>query len=251
LSKSLYRTLFFISRYKLGTNIYQDIVTKNGEEKRQVVTIKKLAKGMRVNQIRNLNVYVGSKRQLEARLIIQKLPKKIADKRKRRLKENSKNTPSEQRLSACEYTLMMTNIKHEILNGDEILKTYGIRWQIEILFKGWKSVMKFGKIHPMKTDRFLCMLYGHLIWITLTMKITSWTRIIFSNKYKVELSELKAFKIINLYHHKILAIFHQTNFNLTELIQKILDALFFLAEKERKKYKGKFCSTNLFTLNNA
>lgn len=206
---------------------------------------------MRVNQIRNLKVYVGSKRQLEARLIVQKLPKKVAEQRKRKLRKNSKKTPSEQRLSACEYTTMITNIKQRTLNGEEILKVYGVRWQIEILFKGWKSVMKFGEIHPMKTNRFLCMLYGHLIWITLTMKIISWVRIIFSNKYKIELSELKAFKIIHLYHQKLLAIFHQPNFDLTQLIQEILNALFLLAEKESKKYKGKFCSTNLFALNNA
>ena len=31
---------------------------------------------------------------------------------------------------------------------------------------------------------------------------------------------------------------------LTQLIQEILNALFLLAEKESKKYKGKFCSTN-------
>lgn len=200
-----------------------------------------------MNQIKNFKVYLGAKRQLEVRLIVQKLPKKVADARKRKLRKNSKITPSKERLLACEYTLIITNIEEESVKGAVILKLYGVRWQVEILFKGWKSVMKFGIIHPMKTDRFLCMLYGHLIWIALTMKIISWCRILFWNEYKMELSELKAFKVIKIYHQNLLAIFYQPDFDMIQLIQKIVKTLFLFAEKEGKKQNGKYSSVNLFS----
>lgn len=243
---------FFVSRYKLSTNLYQDFKDKNGSIHRKVITIKALTKGMRVNEIKNCKVYLGSKKQIEVRLVIQKLPKKIADKRKRKLKKNSKKTPSSEKLKACEYILMITNIDQQIFDGKEILKVYGIRWQIEILFKGWKSVMKFGQVHAMKKHRFLCMLYGHLIWITLTMKIISWSKITFWNKYHIQLSELKAFKIIRQYQHDLLALFYQKNFNSTQLAKIIHDiqlALFLFAEKEEKKLKGKRHTINLFSIN--
>lgn len=236
---------FFLSRHKINTNLY---IKKNENDELKQVSIKQLTQKMRVNEIRNRKVYLGSKKQLEVRLVIQKLPKKIADQRKRKLRKNSKNTPSAERLAACEYTLLITNITEEVLSGQDILTTYGVRWQIEILFKGWKSVMKFGEVHPMKTDRFLCMLYGHLLWIVLTMKIISWSRTIFWEKYKIELSELKAFKIINAYHHKLLETLYKNDSDIVQVVEKILNALFLLAEKEGKKHNGKKRTINLFSV---
>ena len=242
---------FFISRNKTRTKVYQDFVSEDGTTVRKVVELKELTKGMRVNQIKDFEVYLGLKKQLKVRMVIQKLPKKVADQRKRKVRKSSKNTPSKERLLHCEYTIIITNIDQDKFTGEEILKIYGIRWQIEILFKGWKSVMEFGRIHPMKKHRFLCMLYGHLIWIALTMKIVSWFKIIFWNSYQIELSELKAFKIIRIYQHDLLAILSKDQFGcfqFNQFIQSIRECLFLFAEKEIKKNMKKKCSINLFSM---
>lgn len=136
----------------------------------------------------------------------------------------------------CEFTLIITNLKLEVLTSLEIIQLYRLRWQIEIMFKCWKSILDFGKVHPMKGQRFLCMLYGHMIWIILTMKLVSLFRTICWNGYQMELSELKFFKIVYQIQHKIWEAIHNNHRKkLRTIMEKLAKTVFLYAEKEVKK----------------
>jgi len=55
-------------------------------------------------------------------------------------------------------------------SAEEISKLYGLRWQIEIIFKSWKSGFSLVKLAPFKCDnpdRIYCMIYLWLIFIML------------------------------------------------------------------------------------
>lgn len=224
---------YFISRYKQGVNIYHQ------KEDKKAILIGSLLEGLQENQTKEYNLFLGSKNRLPVRLIIQKLPQHITDKRKKRLKKElkgKKEQASKQRIFLCGYTLIITNIKQELIASLEILELYRLRWQIEIMFKCWKSILDFGQVHPMKAQRFLCMLYGQMIWITLTMKLTSLFRIVCWKDYRMELSELKFFKIIYIAKNKIWEAI-QSNFlrKLKIELQKLSKMVFLFAEKEIKK----------------
>lgn len=106
------------------------------------------------------------------------------------------------------------------------------------MFKCWKSVLKFGIIHPMKPERFLSMLYGHMIWIILVTKITSWFRNICWMIYQIQISELKLFKLMRIYHNdfvKIISNRDKKDSDLEDFLLNILDTAFIFAEKEQKK----------------
>ena len=233
---------YFISRYKYPTNIYDHAGGKRAEkQKDKQITLKTLTKRMKVNEIRVQNIYLGMYERVPVRLLIQKLPKKVADKRKRKLREEARRkrySLSEDRIKLCEYTLLISNIEAEVLTNEQIIQTYGIRWQIEIMFKCWKSVLKFGIIHPMKSERFLSMLYGHMIWIVLVTKITSWFRNICWMIYRIQISELKLFKLMRIYHNDFLKIISnkdKKDGDLEDFVLNILDTAFIFAEKEQKK----------------
>jgi hypothetical protein len=38
-----------------------------------------------------------------------------------------------------------------------------MRWQIELLFKTWKSTLGIDKIQPMRRERLLCLMYAKLL----------------------------------------------------------------------------------------
>lgn len=136
----------------------------------------------------------------------------------------------------CEFTLIITNLKSGALTSLEIIQLYRLRWQIEIMFKCWKSILDFGKVHSMKAQRFLCMFYGHMIWIILTMKLTSLFRIICWKEYQMELSELKFFKIVNEIQYEIWeAIYNNHRKQFRMIMEKLAKIVFFFAEKEVKK----------------
>ena len=234
---------YFISRYKHNTNIYLE---KGGSKKSEKAKEKQtklgtLTKGMKVNEVRSKEVYLGMYQRLPVRLIIQKLPRKIVEQRKRKLKEDARRkgyTVSKERLKAAECSFFITNIDITVLSTEQIIQTYKIRWQIEIMFKCWKSIMSFGETHPMKPQRFLCMLYGQMIWITLTMKMTNWFKKICQLRYKIELSELKSFKLLKIYQDefiKTLITNDYKNKDLEHFIQNLFQQAFIFAEKECKK----------------
>jgi len=57
----------------------------------------------------------------------------------------------------------ITNADQDILPTDLIRSIYSLRWQIEIIFKTWKSTFNLDKVKQMKIQRFDCINYGTLI----------------------------------------------------------------------------------------
>ena len=68
-------------------------------------------------------------------------------------------------------TLYITNVPEDKLPASAIKKTYGLRWQIEIFFKIWKSQVNIDKVKEMKLHRFECQLIAKLIWLITHWKI--------------------------------------------------------------------------------
>lgn len=68
---------YFISRYKQAVNIY------NQKEDKCAIPITDLTKGMQAGEIKEHHLFLGSQQRLPVRLIIQKLPNHIAQKRKK------------------------------------------------------------------------------------------------------------------------------------------------------------------------
>jgi transposase len=69
------------------------------------------------------------------------------------------------KLSAMNFYI--TNIPSEIVPGTDLHELYSLRWQVEILFKTWKSFFQIQKCKKMKLERLECHLYGQLIGILL------------------------------------------------------------------------------------
>jgi len=87
-------------------------------------------------------IQLGPER-LACRMIAWKLPEDRAAERRRKLrqtiKQRSGNEPSALRLAWCDWTILVTSVPAELLTPTESAVLYRARWQIELLFKRWKS----------------------------------------------------------------------------------------------------------------
>lgn len=92
--------------------------------------------------------------------------------------------------------VFITNLGDEKYAGQLVMNLYAIRWTIEIVFKVWKSVYKIQQVNATNEHRFICQLYGKLIWIFLNQKLFSWAKAHFWNRHHIDLSEMKGHKTL-------------------------------------------------------
>jgi Transposase DDE domain len=125
----------------------------------------------------DLPIALGAQQRLLARLLAVRVPQEVADQRRRRLRATARDrgrTPSAARLAWCDWTLLVTNVPPDMLAVREALVLARARWQIELLFKLWKSHGHIDESRSGKPWRVLCEVYAKLLamvvqhWLLLT-----------------------------------------------------------------------------------
>lgn len=185
---------FFLSRLKYNVKIF--LLHDN---KYKLWNFKSTIKKMKEGDFIRKKVYLGSNDKLPVTLIFERVPDIIAAEKRRKLKKDAKRkgvVVREERLAFCDVNAYITNADNQLLPYTLIRSMYSIRWQIEIIFKSWKSTFNLNKIKPMKMERFECMMFGTLVKIIICQKIFDYYKTVIWNKYKIELSELKSMKYI-------------------------------------------------------
>jgi hypothetical protein len=137
--------------------------------------------------------------KVPCRLICLRVSEEIANERRRRLRkellQNGYN-PSRFRLELCVWTLIVTNIPEEWLSPEMARALYTLRWQIELLFKQLKSVLRVHESNTSNQHRLRSELYGKLIMAVLIHHIHSRLNVLLWNREHREVSMDKLYKRI-------------------------------------------------------
>jgi Transposase DDE domain len=111
-------------------------------------------------------VRLGQRKHLDCRLVAVRLPRKVAQQRLRELRKNLKKkgrTPSDRQRVLCQWLVLITDLAADRFSLEEILILYRVRWQIELLFKRWKSLAGLGHSRGHRAYRVLCETYAKLV----------------------------------------------------------------------------------------
>jgi hypothetical protein len=114
----------------------------------------------------DLIVELGATLRLPCRLLAQRVPPDVSAHRRRVLRQKASKQgfrPSRMQLTLCDWTVIVTNLTADQLTLKEALALMRVRWQIELLFKHWKSVGKVASSRSAKPERRLCELYAKLL----------------------------------------------------------------------------------------
>jgi hypothetical protein len=126
-------------------------------------------------------IRLGVEERLPCRLLAVRVPPEVAEGRRRKLRQRAKGrgqTPSEKELALCDWTVYVTNAPVELLSLSEAFVLAKLRWQIEIVFKLWKSHLFIDEWRTKKPWRILCELYAKLIGALLQhwlLVVTGWS----------------------------------------------------------------------------
>jgi len=159
---------FFLTRFLVCT-VVKDPITEAR------IDLPKLLRQLEGNAC-ELDVLIGATKasKVVCRLIALRVDEEIANERRRRMKKNAKKkgrTVSKYQLQMCDWTLLITNVPHQLLPLEMARLLYTVRWQIELLFKQLKSILKVHQSDTGREDRLRCELYGRLIGAVLIHRI--------------------------------------------------------------------------------
>lgn len=157
--------VYWISRWKTGTAIFLEdgkrLDLLNWLQKQQSVEIDRL-------------IFLGTTRRIPCRLLIQRVPQEVVDQRRRRMREETRKQgqpATAERLALANWTIIITNAPIEKISLREAFIFVHIRWQIELLFKLWKSHAKIDEWRSKNPWRIMCEIYAKLIGVVINQWI--------------------------------------------------------------------------------
>jgi hypothetical protein len=103
---------------------------------------------LRSQQWLDMKVLLNNPSRTPVRLVAAPVDQETANLRRMKAKrENKGHNPSKAVLELMDWTIFITTIPDTLADFARILAIYGIRWRIEVIFKAWKSHMKFHLLH--------------------------------------------------------------------------------------------------------
>ena len=121
-----------------------------------------------------MEVKIYEKERLDCRLIIERVGEEEYRKRLDKAAKSAKSRGvgiSDAHKLRCRYNTFITNVAKEVLPFEKARKTYYLRWQIELVFKTWKSFFEINQVKKVKKERMECQLLAKLIWIVLNWRL--------------------------------------------------------------------------------
>jgi hypothetical protein len=114
------------------------------------------------------DVRVGDKADATAtgRLTALLCPPEVVEGRRRKLNEQAKRRGrqvSERQREMCRWQVLFSNVSQARLTGEQVRRVYRLRWQVELLFKRFKSQGGMRKSSSDKPDRVKCEWYVKLL----------------------------------------------------------------------------------------
>lgn len=178
---------YWITRVKSTTKVIDSSGNKS--------TILEFLKAQKSERI-DTTIKLGQVEEVECRIVAVKVSKSVADERRRRLKDKARRNCSQvkkESLELAEWSIYVTNVEEDKLELKEVYALARARWQIELIFKMWKSQGQIDEWRSKKPWRILCEVYAKL----LGMLIKHWI-VIMSGWKNEDRSMLKAGKVVQM-----------------------------------------------------
>jgi hypothetical protein len=162
---------YFLNRLPTTINVYN-----MKDESLHLVDWKSIHKGFanKKTSRMELDVVLSKKYKLKSRMIIMPIPEDVYAERIRKASNHAKSKgcqlTAEYKIKA-RYNIFITNAPAQRLSVNDIVQVYRLRWQIEIVFKSWKSGMSLHKTKKVKKERFECQLIARIIWALVNWKV--------------------------------------------------------------------------------
>ena len=150
--------VYFLSRLRYGVKI-------TDEQGKELALDKILRQGKIVDRW----VFIGVKKKIKIRLVMLPLPKEKAGEKIRKAKQDrdKRVNHSKQYYQWLGYSIYITTVEEDIWTAGQVGTAYKVRWQIEMIFKSWKTGFHlqamlhegYGNEHRVRVSIYLMLLF--------------------------------------------------------------------------------------------
>jgi hypothetical protein len=151
----------WISRLQFG-------VTVSDSDGRRLSLLDELQRRLAAGESRiDMPILLGAEHRLPCRLIAVRIPQEVAARRRQKAHQKASKhgrAASAEYLRWQDWTIFVTNCEPERLTWKAVVILYRVRWQIELLFKIWKSLNGLATHRPKASaQEQLSLIYAKLI----------------------------------------------------------------------------------------
>lgn len=183
-------------------------------------------------------VVLGTCDRVAARLIAVRMPEAIVNERRRQARAVAKKrgyTPSQAHLTLWAWNLFITNVPATVWSAQTVCRAYPLRWQVELVFKTWKSGLHLATVTSTTKHSTLCYLYGRRLLIVLTFALCPTLRVALWQKQQREVSLLKLVRHFQASADQWLQVLFQSATHLAQFLARACAAAERLVTKEVRK----------------
>lgn len=183
-------------------------------------------------------ILLGLKERLSCRLIAWRVPEEVANRRRQKLiadmRSRKGKLPSAERLAWCDWSILVTNVPEDLLTPIEATVLYRARWQIELLFKRWKSQGLLAQLTGSTDERQMVAFWSRLLaciiqhWLLVTLV---WG--------EIRISLNKAGRAIRNYAERIAANCQSVE-DLIKMLTTLMQSITKTARRNRRTKPGTF-----------
>ena len=186
-------------------------------------------------------LHAGRKERLPVRCVAVRLRGKARKRQYEQMREYARKKqrpfdPEEARFWS-RWLIVWTNLPAEACPLEAVVELARLRWQIEILFRGWKSALHLKHLPVGKPAYQRCIFYARLLWIVLTHTCLGLVWPLFSH-----LPIEEGLRQIGIFLHEALwRWYHGFTEEMPLLWQQCLAALRLAHRRYRNQGRGTWC----------
>jgi len=171
------------------------------------------------------------------RLIAYRLGEEAANRHRAQLREKCRThgrVPTEKALELAGWLILVTNAPPHLLPTKAVGFLYRVRWQVELIFKQFKSVLRLDVLPSGNPSRVQCEIWGRLFMALLTFVWYQHLNAACFQLHQCEISFAKVAKLLQQHGQSLVGVLFGDRVGLHSEYRKIWKKLLKLARKERQ-----------------
>src|SRR5262245_15903142 len=154
--------VYFLTRVPHWTAFFEKGAGRKGYARLDVLAWLRQAKGSHLAR----QVYVFHGQKLKLRVLAVRVPEEVAEARRQEVRQDAKRrgrAVSQKKLELCDWNILVTNAPAELIGASEGWELRRVRWQVELVFKVFKSGGGLERTQARGVWRVLTELYAKLL----------------------------------------------------------------------------------------